>query len=167
MISRSRPPRRPDLRAAPLCFCLLLAGPGFLPACGKSEPAASAPAKPDQVYSVRAKIDELPQPGRPQSEFRLHHEAIDQFVDGSGKVVGMSSMVMGFALDKSVSAEGLKPGDFVQLEFAVWWKGQPPLRYPDYKVTKLTKLPADTKLEFRAAVPVPANQADPKQMGGQ
>lgn len=166
MISRSRPPRRPDLRAAPLCFCLLLAGPGFLPACGKSEPAASAPAKPDQVYSVRAKIDELPQPGRPQSEFRLHHEAIDQFVDGSGKVVGMSSMVMGFALDQTVSTAGLAVGDIVQIEFAVWWKGAPPLRYPDYKVTKLTKLPADTPLEFRAASPSSADKAENKPTSG-
>ncbi len=129
---------------------------GSLGGCARAP--ASAPAKPDQVYTVRARVAEIPVPGKPQTEFKLHHEAIDDFVDGSGKTVGMSSMVMSFTFDKAISPEGLAPGDLVEATFAVWWKGEPPLRYPDYKITAIKKLPDGAKLEFREARP-PATPA--------
>jgi len=135
---------------------LLLAGVPTPTGCDSRTPPApahtAAPADPGHTYTVRGIIVELPD-GRPQSAFRLRHEAIDDFVDGSGRTVGMGAMIMEFALDPTVSVAGLAKGDVVTLTFTVWWKGQAPARYPDYRVTKVERLPADTPLEFRAARP--------------
>lgn len=127
-----------------------------------SPPAAPASQDPGRTYTVRGIIVELPD-GRPQSAFRLRHEAIDDFADGSGRTVGMGAMIMEFALDPAVSLAGLAKGDVVALTFTVWWKGQAPARYPDYRVTKVERLPADTPLEFRAARPPAAAAPAPGQ----
>ncbi len=150
-------------RALWLAACSLCAGTlaGFA-ACDRKPPTSSAitpppPRTPDHTYTVRGEVIELPD-GRPQSAFRVKHEAIDNFADGTGKIVGMGAMVMEFPLPPQphgpeINSANLKRSDKVEITFAVWWKGEPPIRYPDYLVTALKRLPADTALEFRPAKP--------------
>lgn len=112
--------------------------------------AADAQTKPDATYVVRGKIIDLPDPARATSEFVVHHEAIDNFVNAqTNQVVGMGSMEMPFPLAKDVKLEGLQVGDVVEITFEDFYK---PSR--KYQVIKVTKLPAETALEFRAAKPV-------------
>lgn len=163
----ARPPTwTHPVRWAPIVMAtLLLAGATSPTGCDSRTPSPtpSASADPGRTYTVRGIVVELPD-GRPQSAFRLRHEAIDDFVDGSGRTVGMGAMIMEFALDPAVSVVGLAKGDVVALTFTVWWKGQAPARYPDYRVTKVERLPADTPLEFRAARP-PTAPPEPPQNG--
>ncbi len=114
-----------------------------------SKTAAPDKGPPSATYTVRGKVVDVPTPGRPQSDFQLRHEAIDTFADGSGKVVGMGSMTMAFPRAPGVSLDGIAVGDIVEITFPVWWGKSG----PDYHVTKIVKLPADTPLEFRAARP--------------
>jgi len=114
-------------------------------------PAATADSaqKADAVYVVRGQIIDLPEASRAVSEFVVKHEAIDTFVNPStGEVVGMGSMEMPFPLAQGVSLDGLHIGDVVEITFEDYYK---PTRR--YQVVKVTKLPADTALEFRAAKP--------------
>ena len=93
------------LRMLAVGVCLAaetLAAPG----CPRTEkPAAATP--PEAVYTVRGRIESLPDPSKPASDFRVHHEAIDNFVGLSGKL-GMDSMPMSFPLAKGVSLEEIK-----------------------------------------------------------
>ncbi|VAX40290.1 hypothetical protein MNBD_PLANCTO03-1877, partial [hydrothermal vent metagenome] len=59
-------------------------------------------------------------------------------------VKGMMSMTMGFPIAEGVSLEGIAPGDIVEFTFVTTWGEQ----YPTYEVTAITKLPADTELNF-------------------
>ena len=107
-----------------------------------SVPAANAPS---ETYSVRGRIIELPEPGKPQREFKVHHEAIDGFVGADGKVVGMSAMTMAFPPGPGVTLSGLAIGDIVSLTFDVRRSNG---RF-DWHATRIEKLAADTQLEFR------------------
>lgn len=126
-----------------------------LAACRDSAPAPAAgpapgPADGLRRYTVRAELVRLPDPAAPRREVALRHEAIDDFADANGKVVGMGAMVMPFELAPGVSLDGLAAGEKVEARFAVGWS--PPL----LRVEQLRKLPADTALEFRAARPAAA-----------
>ncbi|MGD9689927.1 MAG: copper-binding protein [Phycisphaerales bacterium] len=119
-------------------------------------PTAATPADQNQamqVYTVRGEVFELPDPANPRSAFRVRHEAIDNWMGSKGEIVGMSAMTMEFEPGPGVSLDGLTPGTKVAMTFEVWWEGQPPLRYPRHRITRLEKLPAETELEFRAARP--------------
>lgn len=118
---------------------------------GSTPPAAAADAAPkaDATYVVRGTVVDVPDPARATSEFIVHHEAIDTFLNpATGEVVGMGSMEMPFPLAKGLILDGVKAGDIVELTFEDYFK---PTR--KYQVTKVTKLPPETKLEFRAARP--------------
>lgn len=129
------------------------------PSPGPHAAATNVPTRPPSaVYVVRGRIVQLPDPARPQSEFQVHHEAIDDFKNGDGVVVGMGAMVMPFALGPGVTLEGFGEGDLIELTFPVWWDDS----IPTYHASKIVKLPAGTLLEFRAARP---NQDDPKPAG--
>lgn len=131
------------LRAIAVGACLA-ATAMCMPGCPRDEARKATP--PEAVYTVRGKIESLPEPGKPASELRIQHEPIDNFVGQSGKVVGMDSMTMGFPLAKGVSLEGLAVGDVVEATFEVRWKS-----HPRFQTTKLVKLPADTELHFGKA----------------
>ena len=119
------------------------------------EALIAAHGEPVKTYTVRAEVVELPDPARAGTSFRLRHEAIDDFIDKRGKVVGMSSMTMPFPVADGVAfPPGLKPGDKVQVTFAQWL--EPLLRYEVYEIEAL---PSDTELVFRAADP-PSEQPD-------
>jgi len=101
-------------------------------------------------YRVRGTVAELPQPGQPASELMIAHEAIDGFVDRDGKATGMDPMTMSYPLARGVSTAGLAVGQPIELTLHVDWSSDPPAT-----ITRLRKLPASTKIEFRAAKPGP------------
>ncbi len=139
---------------------LLSGGMGKPGPAGGGAPAAATPpasqirvsdlvrpkSAPSAVYTVRGEVTALPEKGKPQTELMIKHEAIDDFKNKDGKVVGMNSMIMDFPPEKGLDVTVLKVGDKVEVEFAVWWSQSPP-----WLATKVTKLPADTKLEYRRA----------------
>lgn len=132
--------------------CVVLGACERSPKAGEIRPSNfTAPnAKPDASYVVRGVVTEMPIVGKAGSELRVHHEAIDDFKDDQGKVVGMSAMVMEFPPLKGVDVSQLKVGDKVEVAFSVWWTQLPP-----WAATKITVLPPETKLEFRPKRPLP------------
>lgn len=139
--------RRPLVRLPALLLPLaLLAGAcRDRPAGGAGEGSASSL----RHYTVRGELVSLPEPGG-TGQLSLRHEAIDEFADASGKVVGMGSMVMPFDVAAGLALGELRPGDKVEARIAVGWS--PAL----LQVVELRKLPADTVLEYRAARPTGA-----------
>ncbi len=137
------PARRLALRVLPLVLALAAACRGGSPPAAAEDASAKL-----RRYTVRAEIVSLAGDAGAR-RVSLRHEAIDDFADDSGKVVGMGSMVMPFDLAPGVSLQDLGPGDKVEARIAVGWS--PSL----LQVEQLRKLPADTALEFRAARPPP------------
>jgi Cu/Ag efflux protein CusF len=119
----------------------LVAGAG----CRKDE-RESMPSAGAKRYTVRGEVVRLADPATPGGEVMIRHEAIDDFVDRDGKVVGMAPMVMPFAVEPSL-ARGLAVGDKVEIRFAVDWSG------PTFQVEHVGKLPAATQLRFVAEEP--------------
>lgn len=113
-----------------------------------AEPEEPTPPPEPETYTVRGEIVDLPDPEDPTSGFFVYHEAIDTFRGMDGKVVGMSSMTMPFAVDEDLDLEGLQRGDKVEFDLHVDWEGDPATL-----VTRVEKLPPDTTLEFRGAQP--------------
>ncbi|HTP30486.1 MAG TPA: copper-binding protein [Anaeromyxobacteraceae bacterium] len=84
-------------------------------------------------------------PAQREGELVLRHEAIPEFTDKSGVVVGMDSMVMPFPVSANVSLAGLTPGDKIEFVFSVdWVQGK-------YLIESLKKLPAETMLKMEKA----------------
>jgi Cu/Ag efflux protein CusF len=131
-------------------------GVAGLPGCEKT-PAASPSATPSQAgqsYTVRGVIEQVPDAAKPANTLRIHHEAIPGFMS-AGKLVGMAEMSMPFPVAPGVSLDGLAIGDAVEFVFEVQEK--PRL---DYRVTRITKLPAGTPLNFsdsKATDPAPGS----------
>lgn len=142
----SAPTRRRRVLAAAALSLAALALAGCRDA-GRSPGATGEAADGLRRYTVRAEIVRVPDAAAGKREVSLRHEAIDDFADANGKVVGMGSMVMPFELAPAVSVDGLGVGDKVEARFAVGWS--PPV----LRVEQLRKLPAGTALEFRAARP--------------
>lgn len=115
-----------------------------------SAPAPKSLGAPFQLmdYTVRGRIEELPVPGQPSSTLQIHHEEIESFVGRDG-ALGMSEMTMSFPYSSGVSLDGLSIGDEVEFLLEVNWGGS-----PLYQITRLTRLPADTRLNFD---PAPGN----------
>lgn len=134
MNARSLPPRPTALRAL-LCACAILSG------CSQEPPLPP----PDQTYTLRGKIETLPQTGKPMSELTIHHEPLPTFRDVNGTVVGMSAMVMPFTPTKALDLSVFAPGDVVEFTFEVRWKSLPYSR-----LTRMTKLASDTQLNFKS-----------------
>jgi Cu/Ag efflux protein CusF len=122
---------------------LLLAAAAALPACrGGDGGGGGGAAAAARRYTVRGEIVTLPSPGAGARQIAVRHEAIPDFADRDGKVVGMGAMVMPFELAPGVSVEGMREGDPVELVLAVDWAG------PSLRVERLAKLPAGTPLNF-------------------
>lgn len=117
-----------------------------LAACGRKAPP---PATQKTVsYTVRAEIVSVPEAGKPGSEFRARHEEIPDFVHGlRSEKRGMHAMIMPFPLGPSVSIEGMKPGDKVEITFDVDYAlagGE----LIDSRVRAIRPLPPETVLHF-------------------
>jgi Cu/Ag efflux protein CusF len=108
----------------------------------------SPPAQPEAArrYAVRGEIVQVGVAGA-GAQLLVRHEAIDDFVDASGKVVGMDAMVMPFDVAPPLSAAGLSAGDRVVIRFSMDWKGS------RLRVEAIERLPADTVLRFGPARP--------------
>jgi hypothetical protein len=151
------------LALLPLAALAALSGCEDRAASRPSAPPAAAPIRPPSaIYTTRGIIRQLPEPGRPQTEFQVEHEAIDNFKNQSGLVVGMNAMIMPFPLGPGVTLDGFNIGDTVEITFAIWWDGPG----PEYHATRVVKLPAETKLEFRAARPAIEEENNPATTPG-
>lgn len=111
-------------------------------------PAACKAPHAGRTYTTRGQVVQLPDPAQPGSGLYLSHEAIDEFVDREGKTVGMDPMSMPFPVAKGVSLKDLHPADVVDFDLTVDWQAETPV-----EITRIRKLPPDTRLVFRAAKP--------------
>ncbi len=138
---------------------LLILAAALVVACNRQEPSSPADdplatlvaryGEPMKTYQVRGQVETLPDPNRAGTDFRVKHEAIDDFVDQHGNVTGMHSMSMPFTLAEGVELpDGLEPGDKVLIHCAQWI--EPDFRFFAYKVEQL---PDDTELTYRRANP--------------
>ena len=125
---------------------------------GSQSSAEQSGRAADHVYTVRGEIRMLPSPGRPTSQLVLHHEAINDFANPDG-TKGMSSMEMPFPAAPKLTFEGLVVGDAVEFELSVW-RGPDGKSIDAYRVTRMTKLPAETKLRFGEAAPTLGEPAE-------
>jgi hypothetical protein len=118
-----------------------------LGACDRAEPIPAAPPlpPPDQVYTVRGRIEDLPDPSRPASALRIAHEPIRDFKDAEGTTIGMSAMVMEFPVAPGVSLAGVSLRDTVEFDFEVRWS---PSRIASWRLTRIVRLPPGTALRF-------------------
>ncbi len=78
----------------------------------------------------------------------MRHEAISEFKDADGKVVGMDSMTMPFPLASPELISGLEVGDRIEMQFDVRWDGDHPL-----EITVIEALPPGTRLAFEPPAP--------------
>ena len=101
-------------------------------------------------YTVRALVVQPPDPANPAGGLYLYHEAIDDWLGRDGKRDGMDPMAMPFPVAKGVSLSGIAANDKVEVTLHVDWQADRAL-----EITRLRKLPRDTRLDFRAARPSP------------
>jgi len=112
--------------------CLLLAA-----GCGQRRQSG-------RDYTVRAQVVQPPD----ANGLYIYHEAIDDWVSRDGKVEGMDTMAMPFPVAKGVPLAGIQANDKVAVTMHVDWNAETPV-----EITRVRKLPPDTRLVFRAAKP--------------
>ena len=132
------------IRGAAVLLLLLvaLAVGGLLAGCSRGGSGGG------RDYTVRGKVTQLPESGDPENGLAVSHQAIDDFVDREGKVVGMNPMTMSFPLGPRVPLAGLAVGDPLEFTLHVDWSATPPIR-----ITSLHKLPPGTPIDYRVAQP--------------
>ena len=146
----------------------------LLPAGCSKDPEQDKPAaaekRPVRTYETRGRITKLPEamaekPADAKTPatshiYSIRHERIEKFEDSKGRVSPMRVMVMKFSPAEGVDMSSLKVGDAIAFNFEVHWDADPE---HILKVTKVSVLPADTKLEFdkpeAPAAEVPATQS--------
>ncbi|HTP27298.1 MAG TPA: hypothetical protein VMK12_16805 [Anaeromyxobacteraceae bacterium] len=122
---------------------LLLAAIGLVMGPGCHGKKASRVPSQAKSYTVRGEVVRGAKPEESGREILVQHEAIEDFVDRDGRVVGMATMIMPFEVEPS-EAKKLAVGDIVELRFSVDWDR------PSYRVEWVQKLPAGTPLDFAA-----------------
>jgi Cu/Ag efflux protein CusF len=126
-------------RGVGLAVLLLVGAAG----CRKGE-TAGAQADKARRYTVRGEVVRAADPARRDGEILVRHEAITDFTDRGGRVVGMAPMVMPFVVEPAALAQGFAVGDKVEIRFAVDWS------VPLFRVEHIAKLPAATQLRFQS-----------------
>jgi Cu/Ag efflux protein CusF len=114
----------------------------LLASCSASPPPAADDAR---RYTVRGEVVQAPAPVAAGTQVLVRHEAIDDFVDSSGRITGMDAMVMPFDVAPPLSATDLAVGDKVEIRFSMDWKG------PRLRVERIERLPPGTALRFGPA----------------
>jgi hypothetical protein len=101
---------------------------------------------PDQTYTLRAIVTALP---TQKQALRLHHEPIPTFVDKTGKTIGMEEMEMEFPfLAPAAKLDGIAVNDPIEATMEMRWNAK-----QAYLLTKIHKLPTDTKLKIHPLEP--------------
>jgi hypothetical protein len=129
--------------------------------CRKSD-AGSSERKPANIvvheYTTRAIVALIPNSENPTAAFTARHEPIPHFMGENG-ALGMPAMEMPFPLKPGVSLDGIKLGNKIELTFEVEYDAA--LKRPAaYAVTKIARLPDDTRLNF---APPPAGSTPAHQ----
>jgi len=151
-------PRARSAAASAVAFGVILA----LGACGTKVEETVVPlavdeasdavfGEPEASYTVRGIIEQLPQ--APVRDLKIQHEPIPDFRGSNGQVFvnadgvpGMKAMTMDFPLVvDGVDLSGFTTGDIVEFTFELRWR---PQGGAVYRITRMTKLPADTVLNF-------------------
>ncbi len=101
---------------------------------------AEAPAVTVESYAMRGEIVRLPAAGT--REMVIRHEAVPDFRDEAGKVVGMEAMTMPFTLARGVEIEGLAPGDKVAFTLEMRWRDPREIA----RISRIERLPAGAVL---------------------
>ncbi len=103
-------------------------------------------------YTVRALVVQAPDAahigGNSAGGLYLYHEPIDDWVGRDGKHDGMDTMAMPFPVAGGVPLAGVAANDKVEVTLHVDWTADRAL-----EITRLRKLPKDTRLVFRSARP--------------
>ena len=100
-------------------------------------------------YTMRALVVQAPgTAGNPGGSLYLYHEPIDDWVGRDGKRDGMDTMAMPFPVAGGVPLSGVVANDKVEVTLHVDWTADRAI-----EITRLRKLPADTRLVFRSARP--------------
>jgi len=123
---------------------------------GCSQPAET-PAVTVETYAMRGEIVRLPAAG--SREIAIRHEAVADFRDEGGKVVGMEAMTMPFTLAPEVDVAGLTPGDKVAFTLEMRWKATSDI----VRISRIERLPAGAMLSWEsspAPSPTPETGAD-------
>ena len=136
--------QRPSELAQALAPVTVILAAVLLSACAEAE-VASGPGTGPHTYTLKGRIVEMP--AAPGGEIQLEHEAIHDLVDSRGEKVGMDAMMMFFSLAGDAGA-GFEAGHIVEFDLEIDWK-----REPLAIVTRLERLPDDTRLVFGAARP--------------
>jgi Copper binding periplasmic protein CusF len=134
----------------PRLVVALVASLNFVAGCERSTPTTNAPTRgePNHTYTVRGKVEMLPDPSRPTSEFVVYHEPIPGFVNPNG-TLGMPAMSMPFPVKQGLSLKLVNVNDIVEIDFAVWTT--PGVR--GFEATAVRVLPPTTVLNFAPATP--------------
>jgi hypothetical protein len=153
MKTTPRPFPTPHLRVSawlPIVLALIAIACGGGAADDPGDPgsAATAPGAQADRYAVRGEVVSLPASPDSGTGFYVRHEAIDDFKDADGNVVGMDAMTMQFPLSDPSLLEGVAVGDKVELVYLVDWHGG-----TMQDVGAVTLLSPDVELEFREARP--------------
>ena len=123
------------------CWCAVLALLSAL--VGPARAAAEDSPQPVRRYPLRAEILRLPE--KPGGYLTIRHEAVNDFVDVTGDLVGMDSMVMEFPVAPVASLKGLNVGDKIAAVLVVnFARGFGEL-------DQIKKLPRETVLHFGKA----------------
>ncbi|MFG0283534.1 MAG: copper-binding protein [Phycisphaerales bacterium JB039] len=126
--------------AAGLCAC----GPGAeTPEQAAPDIPAATGRQPDQIYTVRGQIVQLPDPENPAKALQIQHENIPDFINRFGEKSGMKPMAMPFTPAPGLDLSSLAIGAKVEFTFDVDWDGS-----PLFQVTAIEELPAETELDF-------------------
>ncbi len=135
-MSSIQTPALAPARTALLLSVALAAGAACRGDAGKPAPSPEA-----RRYTVRGEVVRIAREGK-APQLSLRHEAIPDFADQTGRVVGMRPMVMPFDVAPDVRLDDVRPGDKVEARIAVGWSP------PAMRVEQLRKLPPDTALTF-------------------
>jgi len=96
---------------------------------------------------MRGEIVRLPVAG--SREITIRHEAVPDFRDETGKIVGMEAMTMPFTLAPfvpQVALDGLAPGDRIAFTLVMRWQDPHEIA----RISRILKLPEGTKLSWEA-----------------
>jgi len=107
----------------------------------KAPTGESAPA---HTYSLEGVIRAIPAPVAEGQIVTILHQAIPDFRNVEGDVVGMMSMPMPFLLPDGFDLKSLNVGDAVKFTFVVDWKSKLPTQ-----ITSIETLPKDHKVDFQ------------------